>query len=549
MRESAAAARWFRDLVRLAVALGAALAVYGEAGAVCVGDCGSHGMVGISDLVIGVNIALGNQPPSVCPEFQNAQGQVDISQLVKGVNNALNGCPVEPTATATTTNGSTPTATVGSTATDTPQATPTATTGSTSTATVTAPPTLTSTLTATATATVEGTVTFTATLTPTLADTPTSTQTPTVTATPTATATQFPVGDAVAGNAALVSTGLGSVPSIISALVAQLSNKTPTPVILAARIGRGIILPDECSISGTTSQFCSVMGSGTSKTIHLELTGSNCVVPGPVGGTVEINGPVTVDSDPFFLNQCDPVRFLSGTYSTEVTPPVLTEGVIPPSNALEVMFFNSNNDQTLDVTANLHGNVTITSIANPCLVAGVNLTLEGSLVSRPGDFFNGEGVQVDFFGTTLTVDQITYNDACVPTQYRLTFNGPATLYYLPPVPALVLNGIIVNPGIGVEFSNLVLQENASVDPATTTISGTMTSDCFGGAVALGTLAPLAASTFGLCPSSGEITATSSGASATLTYQDGAVTVEQNGDQQEFESCLVPELAMCFAPPQ
>jgi hypothetical protein len=49
--------------------------------------------VGISDLILGVNIVLGNQPPSACPAFENGQGQVDVAQLIKGVKNALNGCP------------------------------------------------------------------------------------------------------------------------------------------------------------------------------------------------------------------------------------------------------------------------------------------------------------------------------------------------------------------------------------------------------------------------------------------------------------------------
>ena len=58
----------------------------------CVGDCGGTGVVNISDLIIGVNIALGSLPSTACPAFESAQGKVDIAQLIKGVNNALNGC-------------------------------------------------------------------------------------------------------------------------------------------------------------------------------------------------------------------------------------------------------------------------------------------------------------------------------------------------------------------------------------------------------------------------------------------------------------------------
>ena len=58
----------------------------------CVGDCDGHGVVNISDLVLGVNIALGTVPASACPAFENAQGKIDIAQIIKGVNNALDSC-------------------------------------------------------------------------------------------------------------------------------------------------------------------------------------------------------------------------------------------------------------------------------------------------------------------------------------------------------------------------------------------------------------------------------------------------------------------------
>jgi hypothetical protein len=59
----------------------------------CTGDCDGSGMVDISDLILGVNIALGLESVVACPAFANAQGMVDIVQLIKGVSNALNGCP------------------------------------------------------------------------------------------------------------------------------------------------------------------------------------------------------------------------------------------------------------------------------------------------------------------------------------------------------------------------------------------------------------------------------------------------------------------------
>lgn len=126
-----------------AIALAAA-----PASAVCVGDCDGNGMVGINELVIGVNIALGLRPVSDCPEFACTGGDtVPINCLVQGVNNALGTCPAEGTPTATPAGTATATVTVPVAATatatvavtvgeDTPTPTPTVGAESTPTATV-----------------------------------------------------------------------------------------------------------------------------------------------------------------------------------------------------------------------------------------------------------------------------------------------------------------------------------------------------------------------------------------------------------------------------
>jgi len=60
----------------------------------CVGDCDGNGVVTVSDLITGVNIALGNQPLANCPAFDpDGSGMVTVGELIQGVNNALNGCP------------------------------------------------------------------------------------------------------------------------------------------------------------------------------------------------------------------------------------------------------------------------------------------------------------------------------------------------------------------------------------------------------------------------------------------------------------------------
>src|SRR5262249_25447861 len=70
--------------------------------AACVGDCDGSGMVTISELVTGVNIALGSAPVSACPSFDcQHNGTVPINCLIQGGNNALEGCPATPVVTTT----------------------------------------------------------------------------------------------------------------------------------------------------------------------------------------------------------------------------------------------------------------------------------------------------------------------------------------------------------------------------------------------------------------------------------------------------------------
>jgi hypothetical protein len=82
---------------------------------VCVGDCTGVGMVGISDLILAVNIALGLASADQCVAL--GVPPIGISQLIASVNNALCGCeacptppPVPPTSTPSPTYSPTPTA-------------------------------------------------------------------------------------------------------------------------------------------------------------------------------------------------------------------------------------------------------------------------------------------------------------------------------------------------------------------------------------------------------------------------------------------------------
>jgi hypothetical protein len=610
--------------MRLLVLAAVLLAQRGAAQAQCVGDCLGDGSVTINDLILGVNIALGLQPTTACPAFQNSQGQVDIAQLIKGVSNALNGCPVEPTATATNpstptltatpvatathtlaptatatnTTASTPTHTTVATATHTIASTPTSTathtvaatgtstathttaastptvTGSpesTATATHTAPSTATHTApsTGTATATASGTPaqTGTATATPpatgTATDTPTAqstatasgspTPTPTVTVTSTASATPtgtptktptqtpIPVGELVAGHAAIVSAGLGSVQSLIAAVVAQATNTGATLSEVSSPLDVGV---DEvqvtdlntCSVSGTSERTCTEMGAGLSKSIDLLLDANNCIVGGATGGTAEFNGKIRVESSPGPVGDCSPLAFLSGSY--HVGDQEAPGGPVP----LDVIFRNNLMQQTLGVSALLSGTVGILSASQSCLIGSLNLTLEGNLTSQLAD---GSSIDLSFFDTGVVIDMITYNADCVPLSYRLKFNGLASFSVTPPAPAVaVTNGEVSIPGFNVQFTNFFLTQHIASGSVTTEMSGQMSSDCFGGLVGVTTMQSVVVASGDVCPNAGQLNLTSAAGPATVTYQDSQVTVAQGGSETVFPSCLSPELVTC-----
>jgi hypothetical protein len=61
----------------------------------CPGDCNRDGMVSISELITGVNIALGSRPVADCSALdRDGGGTVSVAELIAAVNRALSGCGV-----------------------------------------------------------------------------------------------------------------------------------------------------------------------------------------------------------------------------------------------------------------------------------------------------------------------------------------------------------------------------------------------------------------------------------------------------------------------
>jgi hypothetical protein len=77
-------------------AAGAELATAAHDGSVtvvCAGDCNGDGLVGIAELLRGVNISLANSAVDSCPLFDlDRSGEVAISEIILAVGSALAGC-------------------------------------------------------------------------------------------------------------------------------------------------------------------------------------------------------------------------------------------------------------------------------------------------------------------------------------------------------------------------------------------------------------------------------------------------------------------------
>lgn len=572
---------WGRWLV-LAVSGVAALVIHGngvQAQMVCAGDCNDDGFVFVNELVSGVNIALDRAALSACPSFDtNDSDAVEVNELVTGVNNALRGCPVitdpSPTPSNTTapTNTALSTATATVTATEpaaatatatltvtvgtatptgtveeaTPTATLTVTVGtSTPTGTVeenTATPTATATLTivvgtstptgtveeATATPTVPeatNSPTRTATTAPTPTEgaptptrtptgTPTATlvpNTPTRTATATITATVgsptvVPIAR-VAGSTTVVVNALGVIPTLIGAVANGIDFGGASAGGAAGYRDDGGFGAAACPNGGTATRTGSLLG------LNLNVTLTNCRIP-TADGFVTFNGKIVQSGFTLTVNDGNP------------TPGPLTaqyeDGVGMPTLLAEAQL-------TLTVSG-------IPTLGGSCDITAITFAATGTISTTTS---GGASATITFSGTTVTINMITFSPSCVPTQYRLTFNGNATL----------LSSVTGSP-ISVTFNTLVFDVNDTVDPATFSISGGFTSPCFGGAATVTTQTLLTLPDDEVCPTAGQITATVGGNATRVFYNaNQSVGLDYNNDgtaDETFPNCQDPRLYECLA---
>jgi hypothetical protein len=176
-------------------------------------------------------------------------------------------------------------------------------------------------------------------------------------------------------------------------------------------------------------------------------------------------------------------------------------------------------------------------LGGSCDITGVTLATSGTISTTTSD---GDSVTMTFTNTSVTINMITFSPNCVPTQYRLTFNGNATL----------LSSVTGDP-ISVTFANLVIDVNDSGDPATFSISGGFTSSCFGGAATVSTQQALAVNDDEVCPRAGELTAAVGANSTKVFFRSNSnvefdLTNDGSVDPPTYPLCQDPRLYECLA---
>ena len=293
---------------------------------------------------------------------------------------------------------------------------------------------------------------------------------------------------AVAGDTAIVANALGVIPKVVAALVSGFVYGTPM-----APLARGPSpQPQDCPLGGTALRI------GTIPTVQVAL--DSCRVPA-AGGSVTFQGAINLNLDSF-------TAFVVSTFEDAGGTPALT------------------------ATADLSGTVGAT-LGGDCYVADAIITAVGRLSAATAD---GQMVSLATQRLDVAISDLVFSTNCAPVGYRLVINGVATL------------GSSAGNGANASFQDFVMTVDESVDPASLTLDGAFSSDCFGGAVTLATQMPIALPGGQICPVGGAVDATLTDGAARILYgADGSVQIDLGPDEsvdEVFPQCLDPRLAMC-----
>jgi hypothetical protein len=330
-----------------------------------------------------------------------------------------------------------------------------------------------------------------------------STRTPTITGQPTPTPTSTPitsptVPDAArfAGATTAVVNAIGVLPNVIAAIA--------TGIELGGAVAGvdddGGIGAAACPGGGTATRTGTIVPG-----FNLNVQLMTCRVP-TVDGFVTFDGSIVQSGGAINVN-------VTAQFEDAIGMPTVT---------VDAMF-----------TATVSG---IPSLGGPCRITSLTITIAngGTITTTTA---SGQSASATFQNTSVTVSNLVSGStsSCVLVSYRLTFNGNAALVAADAEP------------IQVTFNMLRMDVDDSGDPALFTLSGGITSSCFGGAVTVSTEQSLAVLDGELCPRAGAITA---GTSRIFYRSNQNVEIDADGDGSvdppTYPDCLDPRLYECLA---
>ncbi|HSP98650.1 MAG TPA: hypothetical protein VL049_15620, partial [Candidatus Dormibacteraeota bacterium] len=312
--------------------------------------------------------------------------------------------------------------------------------------------------------------------------------------------------------------------------------QTPTPTRTPGMVTE--LRPVAGASTALVNGVGAVAGVVTAVIAGIELSGATAILPaaeevGGPAGACPLGGTATrVGSFPFVtvtLSACK-LATAEGSATFDGTAMVQLTNVTVD---IAIQFRDSGGAAGQHVTAEISGTLQPT-LGGPCTVTAAVLNVSsGELaVSDPA----GHQVSMGLDGTAIAVGNLTFDANCLPTRYRLTFNGPVSFAAGAAGP------------VNATLDDLAVDVDASGAPPTQQITGDMASSCFGGTVGISTATALATSTSQVCPTAGRLLASLMARTDAIAFgAAGGVDLDTGNDgsiDQSLTSCVDPSLFTC-----
>jgi len=299
------------------------------------------------------------------------------------------------------------------------------------------------------------------------------------------------------------------IPSVVTAIVTGVQFGDSSGLVLPRALLEGGAAAGDCPRGGTATK------SGRIPFGTLDIALTNCAVA-TADGLLIVDGAVR----------------LSGLLSFALTTDI------------GIRFTDSTGAITkLTQTAKLNGTFSPTASDDDCYVRAATLQLSSGTLSSIAPGTSGAGVT--FSGTTVDVTVDTFNVDCVPVDYSLKFNGPATLSFLG------ADGTATG-SFDATFSNFDVAQNATQVPTEIRLDGGLSAACLAGAATIATQDPLQQTVGSLCPTDGALRVAAAGTTSDVLYlSGGGVGIDTNLDgtpEATYPSCLDSALLQCVAAP-